>query len=386
LALFFPRAMGGLAVFLLLAFWALARYCVGDLRDRYKRGVVAFATISLGMSVGVLGVMASGSQLTLLSEMVRWVPPLQIALAVAVLGLWTWSHHVRIRSLEHALESSTSDCERLEGNLTEQAAGRERAEQERALAEQSMQSIITRIEDDFSGPLSAVRGHIQLVEKLGDDRGVRTQYLKASVDHLDHVLQDLKEHARLSEKMEAPLHPVERDALFAKVQSEAEAVAALRQNRFSLDIQQSVPAVLVLDEKAVRRLISLLIANAALDLQRSVIQLSVESTDACEGAKRLVLRLADTGPGFTAEQLASVTTEQVDQLVDLESNGTRVHGLHRVAAQARAISGALTVHTVLGVGTEVTVELPFVDESSLESAIVGKADVGKSKVESTAAH
>jgi signal transduction histidine kinase len=227
---------------------------------------------------------------------------------------------------------------------------------------EAFNGMVDRLRDAFAGqkqflddaghelrtPITIVRGHLEL---LGDDPDEQRATVELVLDELDRM-ERLVEDLRLLARSERPdfLAPAPVDVATLLVELGAK-VTALADRRWA--VHTDVEGTVVADRSR--------LTEAALNLVDNAVRATGDG-DAIElGARRagdaLELWVADTGTGIDPDDLPTLF-ERTDRRVRRRISGTGL-GLPIVAAIARAHGGDVRADSTPGVGTTVTITIPW---------------------------
>ncbi|MGB2130249.1 MAG: ATP-binding protein [Marinobacterium sp.] len=145
-------------------------------------------------------------------------------------------------------------------------------------------------------------------------------------------------------------------AFIESIGHEAEMLAARNGNRFVLEIEQPLSAVIRCDETVLREIMLNLLDNAAKYTQEGDIRLRLSGRPV-PGDKQLLLRFVvdDTGCGMTPEQQAKLFEPFYRVSADVEGVGL---GLPIVKQLVEKAGGTIHMSSSLGQGCRVQVDLP----------------------------
>ena len=237
------------------------------------------------------------------------------------------------------------------------------------------QDFLARISHDLRTPLTAIIGFADLIQAGGRDDAPRGTIIRRSADHMLGMVNDLIDYAAGAGGQALRLAPEYVHALLDVIAKEAGPIAARNGNRFELSVSDSVPAVLELDGKRVRQVLSNLIDNAAKFTQNGVLTLTADyvaqGADAASANRisdplsgHLVLAVRDTGCGVASEDLQRIF-EPFQRLAAADSQPGVGLGLAIVQHWVERMDGGVRVESRVGAGTSVHVTLPVrvLDES-----------------------
>ncbi len=254
-------------------------------------------------------------------------------------------------------EGTVEDISRRKRIEAELHAAREIAEQ----SNQAKSVFLANMSHELRTPLNAILGFSELMTQelfgpLGDPR-----YVEFAVDifrsgkHLLDIIGNILDLAKV-ESGQLELDEQEIDAPDLIRSSERLVAETARQRDISLEVQVPVgPVKLKADPTRLRQILLNLLANAIkFTPEGGTVTLSCgREQDA------LFLRVADTGIGIRPEDLAKIMQpfHQVDNSFSRRYEGTGL-GLPLTQSLVDLHGGTMKIESVLGEGTEVTVQLP----------------------------
>jgi signal transduction histidine kinase len=301
----------------------------------------------------------------------RWfVVALALTVAVALIGAaWLSSRisrplrelarktsEIDLDRLDQSFESDRSDeigaLSRLLGAMTERlrlSSARLREAERRAAVGDLARQVNHDIKNGL-GPIRNVLRHLsQIVGKnpseLAEVYQARRGTLESSVDYLETLARN---YARLSPGLERQHCDVNAivDRIVRNTAGDGTELRA--------QLSQESPRILG-DPLMLRRILENLVGNAVDSIAGQPGGVVTVSTRTVGGgdSRRVVITVADTGPGMTREQLEKVSGD----FYTTKPGGTGL-GLSIVRRLILDLNGSLKIETEPGAGTRVTVELP----------------------------
>jgi signal transduction histidine kinase/CheY-like chemotaxis protein len=238
------------------------------------------------------------------------------------------------------------------------------------------QDFLARISHDLRTPLTSIIGFADLIQAGGRDDAPRGAIIRRSADHMLGMVNDLIDYAAGAGGQALRVSPEYVHALLDAVAKESAPIAARQNNQFVSRVSESVPAVLEMDGKRVRQVLSNLIDNAAKFTRGGVLTLTADyiapNTD--EGSGRLALSVRDTGCGIAPEDRQRIF-EPFQRLASAENQPGVGLGLPIVQQWVQRMKGAISIDSELGQGTRVSVTLPVrkMDESRISHHYIAAA-------------
>jgi two-component system OmpR family sensor kinase len=244
----------------------------------------------------------------------------------------------------------------------------------------AQQRFIADAAHELRAPLTAIRGNVELLERVKDmpapDREEALADLQRESLRLLGLVEQLLQLARSDAGLRVEFRPVEFDAVLLQ------AIADMRSlpGASRLELNALVPVTVMGDADRLRQLATILLDNAQkytpLD-GRIHVWLFLEGAD-------VILRVEDTGVGIAPEDLAHVFERfyRADPARTRDPGGSGL-GLAIAQSIAEQHRGAIQIESRPGVGTTVSVRLPVAGAGAGASAAATRADAddGEAAVE-----
>jgi len=220
---------------------------------------------------------------------------------------------------------------------------------ERKRLEQAQASFLGTIAHDFRTPIAAMKGFTELARDAPDDK--RDDFLRrvdANADRLMQMMSDLVGYAT-HHSISTTLRPEALD--LAELARTTVATMGSASELARIDLPDT-PVTVVVDRAAMERVVTNLVGNAVKYAPSGPIAVDVHSTE-----QSVRLTVADQGRGIPEEDLATIFDEFQRGGLATDDGGTGL-GLTSVRRLAEEHGGRVSIHSVVGQGTIVTVELP----------------------------
>jgi two-component system, OmpR family, sensor kinase len=301
--------------------------------------------------------------------MVELLVSAAVLVAIAALGLWVVRLGLRpLRQIEATAATIASgdlsqrveraepktEVGRLGLSLNAMLAQIESAFRAREESEGRLRRFIADASHELRTPLAAIRAYAELfgrgAAQRPDDLERSMSGISRESERMSVLVDDLLLLARLDEGRPLERAPVD----LAEIAREA--VDAARVVDHDRPIEASLePATVLGDRDRLRQVVDNLLANVRSHTPPgTAVEVGVHSIDG-----NAVLRVSDTGPGFTEEQAVRVFQRfyRVDSSRARASGGVGL-GLSIVAAVARAHGGDATARPTVGGGATFVVTIP----------------------------
>jgi len=261
----------------------------------------------------------------------------------------------KVADRTHALMSTLEQLEQRSQELTQALA----AEQELGELKSRFVSMASH---EFRTPLTAVLTSATLIEKYPstdqqDKRLKHLQRIRASVNHLNDILEEFLSVGRIEEgKIEA--HPVRLEVAALLDETVADVQGLLKAGQ-TIVRQVQCPTPVFLDSSLLRKIAVNLLSNALkYSGENSVVTLYAT----CQHGQ-LTLQVQDQGVGISAED-----QEHLFERFFRARNVTNVPGtglgLYIIGRYLELMGGTIALHSELNVGTTVTIIIPYENHSA----------------------
>jgi len=348
---------------------------VGNHQTRYRAEAVA---VPQGTLVTAISINPTNDTLASLLK-IELGSSAAVVIALLVLGLWTIRRGLRpLEGMARTAdviasgqlgrrvrpESEKSEVGRLSAALNAMLAQIEAGFEEKSHTEARLRQFVADASHELRTPLTSIRGYAELLRKGGfaDDEGRQRALLRVEQEaaRMGGLVDDLLLLARLDQGRVLLRDEVDLSAVAREVVEDARAVDPSR----PIDLLAEAPVVVLGDRDRLGQVAHNLLRNA---LMHTPAGTSVRVEAMVEGASG-VLRVADRGPGLSAEQAARVFDRFFRGDAARSRGGTGL-GLSIVRAIAQDLGGTASVAASPGGGTLFAVAIP---RSS--GAAVGPAD------------
>jgi signal transduction histidine kinase/DNA-binding response OmpR family regulator len=222
-------------------------------------------------------------------------------------------------------------------------------------ANESKTAFLAAISHEIRTPLNGVLGMAQSLqaEDLTPDQEEQVSTIIESGETLMALLNDVLDLSKI-EAGKFEVVPVNTDLrhkitrVFKLFQPRAEEKGL----HFTLDIDRSVPPLIVCDAVRVRQCVSNLVSNAIKFTDVGAVAIRVRGETIGAGRVRIVIGVRDTGIGMSREALANLFSEfgQADTTISRRYGGTGL-GLAIARKIARLMQGDIAAESESGIGS-----------------------------------
>jgi PAS domain S-box-containing protein len=231
----------------------------------------------------------------------------------------------------------------------------ERARESAERANRAKSEFLSRASHELRTPLNAILGFGQLLEgsALPEDDSESVEEIVRAGRHLLELVNEVLDISRLdADRLALRIEPVSVEGI---VHEALDLIGPQALGR-GIQLRTNIPPDLhvMADRQRLEQVLLNLLSNAVkFDRQEGTVTVSCEASE-----ERVVLRVADTGPGIAPERMERLFTP-FDRLgaETIEGAGAGL-GLALSKALVEAMEGSITVETMLDVGTTFAVELP----------------------------
>jgi signal transduction histidine kinase/DNA-binding response OmpR family regulator len=268
---------------------------------------------------------------------------------------------IRETELRHRAELEQTVAQR----TTQLAEAKEVAE----AANRAKSSFVANMSHEIRTPLNAVLGLAKIIVRDdGNPKSVDTanRILDAG-EHLLGVINEILDFSKIEAgKMLIDPQPFELAACVHKAVELLRDRAVLKRLEFNSHLSLDLPRWVHGDRLRVEQILINLLSNAVKFTERGEISVQVSRS---RESGNIVFRVADTGIGMAAEQIARLFSafEQADSSTTRKFGGTGL-GLVISRSLANQMGGDIAVESYVGVGSTFVVSLPLVEVEAQVSA------------------
>ncbi|NEM08952.1 HAMP domain-containing histidine kinase [Geodermatophilus normandii] len=248
---------------------------------------------------------------------------------------------------------------RIESAFRSQQASEEQAR----ASEERMRRFVADASHELRTPLTSIRGFAELYRQgaVTNLEGVARlmQRIESEGGRMGVLVEDLLQLARLDQQRPLDIAPVDLAEVASDAVHDARVLQPDRPVSLHLDDSLTEVPVVLGDEARLRQVVGNLVTNALVhtpDTARVTVSIGEDTSD---GGDRVVLRVADEGPGMAPRDAARVFERfyRADASRSRVAGGTGL-GLSIVASLVAAHGGDVHLDTAPGRGATFTVRLP----------------------------
>ncbi|HSU13588.1 MAG TPA: response regulator [Longimicrobium sp.] len=225
--------------------------------------------------------------------------------------------------------------------------------------------FLANMSHELRTPLNAILGYSEmLAEEAAEQRleafGADLEKIGAAGRHLLALINDILDLSKIEAgKMEMFLETFDVAEMIGEVASTIRPLVEENANALDIDLAPDLGAVYA-DQMKVRQILFNLLSNAVKFTRDGRITVN-GGRERMDGSEWIVVRVADTGIGLSADQLVKLFKDftQADASTTRKFGGTGL-GLALTRRFCQMMGGDVTVHSVADEGSVFTVKLPVV--------------------------
>ncbi|MEE4255401.1 MAG: PAS domain S-box protein [Bacteroidales bacterium] len=243
---------------------------------------------------------------------------------------------------------------------------KERAEQ----ANKTKSEFISNISHEIRTPLNSIIGFSEMLTGHLEDPKLKeyAASIRSAGDSLLMLINDILDLSKIEAgRIDIKPEPVDLKAVITEI-SQVFAVKLAKKNLdFIIDVDDDVPAFLMLDKVRIRQVLFNLIGNAVKFTPSGYIRLVVHilDKDREDDKYNLQIKVEDSGIGIDKASHESVFDSfvQLDNQADSGTEGTGL-GLPITRRLVEMMNGEIHLHSAVGSGSSFIIDLPGLDKAS----------------------
>jgi len=238
-------------------------------------------------------------------------------------------------------------------------------------ASRARSEFLSTVSHELRTPLNAINGitHLLLQEKPKKTQMHYLTSLKFSGNYLTNFINDILEINKIeSNKAEIEYINFNLKQLLGDIQNSLKEIASLNNNKFILDIDDSIPNNLISDPTKLSQIFMNLINNALKFTTNGTVSVVARMKNYQNQNTTISFQIIDTGIGIPEDKLKTVfeSFSQGSVEINRKFGGTGL-GLNIVKKLVRILGGRIKLKSKVGEGSTFSFELNFkVDTAPLE--------------------
>ena len=250
----------------------------------------------------------------------------------------------------------------------------EKSSKKARAADSAKSEFLANMSHEIRTPMNAIMGFSEILkEQLKDPKYIEyTDTIIASGKTLLGLINDILDLSKIEAgKMELQYRPVDPHALFGDITKIFAAKIKNKGLKFITDIDENLPASLLLDEVRIRQILFNLVGNAVKFTTEGYIELKVKKVFHPDRSKiDLIFSVKDTGIGISGEDKKII----FDAFQQSKGQSTKLYGgtglgLAITKKLVALMNGELTVDSTVGKGSIFTIKIKEVSVASIEHDI-----------------
>ncbi|MGB7786714.1 MAG: ATP-binding protein [Salinimicrobium sp.] len=227
--------------------------------------------------------------------------------------------------------------------------------------------ILAAVGHEIRNPLNAIVGLSQLLSSTNSMDEVKnyTEGLMQTSEHLMEMVNNLLDFSKLrSGKLEMNLKPVALEDVLASQLSGQRALAERKGLSFFMDVDETIPARIIMDSLKLGQVILNLVSNSIKFTNTGFVGVRIELVTKTDSEVQLLFSVEDSGIGISKEHLQKIFNafHQGDGDTCINFGGTGL-GLTISKQLVEALGGSLVVESAPGRGSRFSFTLTaFIEE------------------------
>ncbi|WP_319590491.1 ATP-binding protein [uncultured Draconibacterium sp.] len=212
-----------------------------------------------------------------------------------------------IETMNQELEETNKGVVALNRELEDKAIAIEKAKQEAIQANRAKSEFLANMSHEIRTPMNAILGFAEIMESKIEDDALK-QYASAissSGSALLSIINDILDLSKIEAgKTELNYHAVKLQTLLNDVAQIFRHKADEKQIEFIIEVQESVPTAIIIDDVRLRQILINLVGNAIKFTESGFVKLKViqEETSENQDKRKLHFMVQDSGIGIDKNQ------------------------------------------------------------------------------------
>lgn len=295
-----------------------------------------------------------------------------------------WMAHNANKMLQDKIEVQQdlkNHHEHLEDLVKERTVELEKEKEKAEVANKAKSEFLANMTHELRTPLNAVIGFSELLSSMMQDDKQKSyvQSIKTAGRSLLTLINDILDLSKIESNMlEIKPNIVNIEGIIGEIEQIFKIKLERKGIEFLVDIDESLPNALVLDEVRIRQILLNLIGNADKFTEKGFIKIGVRklSIDDAETNVDFSITVEDSGIGIPEKDIEQIfeSFKQHDALDTRRFGGTGL-GLAICKKLAMAMGGEISVSSVLGEGSVFQICLQNISIASNEETLLSQDDL-----------
>jgi signal transduction histidine kinase/DNA-binding NarL/FixJ family response regulator len=290
------------------------------------------------------------------------------------LGQLSESFNGMTENLKKSRATIENNTKTLEKKVVQRTREYQEAARKAIVADDAKSEFLANMSHEIRTPMNAILGFSEILkEKVKEPKHLEyIDTILSSGKTLLGLINDILDLSKIEAgKMEFQYRPVDPHSLFGDITKIFAVKIKSKGLKFITDIDENLPASLLLDEVRIRQMLFNLVGNAVKFTTEGYIELKVKKIFYPEKSKiDLIFSIKDTGIGISEDDKKII----FDAFRQSKGQSTKLYGgtglgLAITKKLVELMNGELTVDSTVGKGSIFTVKIKEVSVSSVEHSI-----------------